>query len=156
MELARHSLFVGVAMEAHEKEGEKTYDGGYLVRNILGADHASNVLRVGHTFHEGQMVRLQLREARTARDELTSLLSEYKPVAPTPSDAAALLFSCTGRGVHLYGFEGHDSGLILDALGPIPMGGFFCNGEIGPVGEITYVHGYTSSLGVIRPKSRAG
>ncbi len=153
-QLSRHSLFVGVAMEAHEKEGEKTYDGGYLVRNILGADPGSQVLRVGHSFHEGQTIRLQLREAQTARDELISLLSEYKLSVPPFSEAAAMLFSCTGRGIHLYGHEGHDSKLLLEALGPIPLAGFFCNGEIGPVGEVTYVHGYTSSVGVLKPKRR--
>lgn len=151
-ELAQHSLFVGVALEAHEKEGQETYDGGYLIRNIMGADPGSNVLRVGHTFHDGQTVRLQLREAETAREDLTDLLARYQPLAPAPSDAAALLFSCTGRGVHLYGREGHDSELLRDALGPLPLAGFFCNGEIGPVGEVTYVHGYTSSVGVLRPK----
>ncbi len=154
-ELARRSLFVGVAMEAYEMEGEKFYDGGYLIRNILQADPASNVLRVGHSFHNGQTLRLQLREAQTAREELISLLSRYRPSAPVPSASAAFLFSCTGRGVNLFGFEGHDSKLLLDALGPIPLGGFFCNGEIGPVGEVTYVHGYTSSVGILRPKANS-
>ena len=30
------------------------------------------------------------------------------------------------------------------------MAGFFANGEIGPVGAKNYIHGYTSSLAVIR------
>lgn len=154
-QLARHSLFVGVAMEAHEKEGERGYDGGYLIRNIVGADPGSNVLRVGHMFHEGQTIRLQLRDAETARGELTSLLERYKPSAPSPSGAAAFLFSCTGRGVNLYGQEGHDSRLLLDSVGSMPLAGFFCNGEIGPVGEVTYVHGYTSSIGILRPKAES-
>ncbi len=152
-ELAKDSLFVGVAMEAHEKEGERAYDGGYLVRNIMGADLGSKVLRVGHMFHNGQTIRLQLRDARTARNEFMALLEKYRPSAPSRSDGAALLFSCTGRGVHLYGSEGHDTRLLLDALGPMPTGGFFCNGEIGPVGEITYVHGYTSSVGILRSRA---
>ncbi len=152
-DLAKHSLFVGVAMEAHEKEGERGYDGGYLIRNIMGADPGSNVVRVGHMFHQGQTVRLQLRDSETARDELASLLGRYRPLAPSPSEAAAFLFSCTGRGVNLYGQEGHDSRLLLENLGSLPLAGFFCNGEIGPVGEVTYVHGYTSSIGILRPRS---
>lgn len=153
--LAQHSLFIGVAMEAHEKEGENAYDGGYLIRNIMGADPGTNAVRVGHMFHQGQTIRLQLRDAETARAELTSLLQRYKSLAPSLSGAAAFLFSCTGRGVNLYGHEGHDSRLLLDTIGSLPLAGFFCNGEIGPVGEVTYVHGYTSSIGVLRPKAES-
>ena len=42
------------------------------------------------------------------------------------------------------GFEEH--------LGGVPVGGFFCNGEIGPVGGTTFLHGYTSSFGLFRPR----
>jgi hypothetical protein len=34
----------------------------------------------------------------------------------------------------------------------VPVGGFFCNGEIGPVGGTTFLHGYTSSFGLFRPR----
>ena len=36
--------------------------------------------------------------------------------------------------------------MIVDQLGPIGLTGFFCNGEIGPVGEKNFVHGFTASL----------
>jgi small ligand-binding sensory domain FIST len=34
-------------------------------------------------------------------------------------------------------------------LGPHPSAGFFCNGEIGPVGGSNFLHGYTASIGLI-------
>ena len=46
----------------------------------------------------------------------------------------ALLFSCTGRGGHLFPEPHHDAQLIEDMLGPLPLAGAFCAGELGPVG----------------------
>ncbi len=60
----------------------------------------------------------------------------------------ALLFSCLGRGEHLYGEPDHDSRAFVQEVGDVALGGFFCNGEIGPVGDTTYLHGYTSSFGL--------
>ncbi|MBI4424187.1 MAG: hypothetical protein HY554_10695, partial [Elusimicrobia bacterium] len=53
-------------------------------------------------------------------------------------------------GKKLYGRSGHDSELFEKKLG-LPLGGFFCNGEIGPVEGATHLHGYTSCFGIIRP-----
>ena len=76
-------------------------------------------------------------------------------VVPVPRPAGALLFSCTGRGAGLFGRPDHDTGLFEDALGPAALGGFFCNGEIGPVGGRTFLHGYTSAFALFRPARRA-
>ncbi|RPJ40420.1 MAG: hypothetical protein EHM19_13705, partial [Candidatus Latescibacterota bacterium] len=66
----------------------------------------------------------------------------------------ALLFSCLGRGVHLYGRADHDTDAFRRSLGDLPLGGFFCNGEIGPVGGASYLHGFTSSFGIFSPARR--
>jgi small ligand-binding sensory domain FIST len=73
---------------------------------------------------------------------------------PPPKDAVsgALLFSCLGRGEHLYNQPNFDTGVFKQHLGDVPVGGFFCNGEIGPVGGATFLHGYTSSFGLFRPR----
>ena len=47
----------------------------------------------------------------------------------------------------------HDVGLVQETLGPLPLAGFFGNGEIGPVGQTTHLHGYTTVLGLLRPRS---
>lgn len=52
----------------------------------------------------------------------------------------------------LDGHPNHDSDRFQHYLGRIPLAGFFCNGEIGPVGGKTHLHGYTSCFGVFRAK----
>ena len=49
----------------------------------------------------------------------------------------------------------HDTDLFREKLGEIPLGGFFCNGEIGPVGGATFLHGYTSAFALFREESPA-
>lgn len=60
------------------------------------------------------------------------------------------MFSCLGRGESLYGEADFDSGIVAEYF-PVPMGGFFCNGEIGPVGDNTFMHGYTVVFAMFRP-----
>ena len=62
------------------------------------------------------------------------------------------MFSCLGRGQYLYGRPNHDTDMFREKLGAVPLGGFFCNGEIGPVSGTTFLHGYTSSFGLFRSK----
>ena len=65
--------------------------------------------------------------------------------------AGALIFSCLGRGRRLYEEVNHDSRVFAETFGRAPLAGFFCNGEIGPVGGATCLHGYTSAFALIRP-----
>jgi len=62
------------------------------------------------------------------------------------------LCSCNGRGQRLFGQPNHDAGLIQEQLGPLGLAGFFCNGEIGPVGDKNFLHGYTASLALFVQK----
>ena len=83
-------------------------------------------------------------------------------VAPAPEDRTApgphapgqdrLLFSSQGRGMELYGQADHDSNAFRRLVGDVPLGGFFCSGEIGPIQNATYLHGYTSAFAVFREK----
>ena len=61
--------------------------------------------------------------------------------------AGALLFTCNGRGSHMFSVPDHDASAVVDALGA-PAGGFFCAGEIGPVGGRNFLHGFTATLAV--------
>ena len=47
----------------------------------------------------------------------------------------------------------HDAQLVQQRLGPMGLAGFFCNGEIGPVGEKSFLHGYTASLALFVKKT---
>ena len=147
-ELMRHSLFLGLDMREERVE----YDPGeLLVRNIVGADQKSGALAVGEVLHPVQAVQFVLRDAQAAEEDLKRMLDVRSRAGREPP-AGALLFSCTGRGSGLFGRADHDTSLFEEKLGPAPLGGFFCNGEIGPVGGTTFLHGYTSAFALFRER----
>src|SRR4029077_3726842 len=109
------------------------------VRNIVGADRDSGALAVGDQVAVGQTVQFHVRDAGAADEDLRTLLDGA-------SASAALVFTCNGRGQHLFGVPDHDAGVVAELLGPIPAAGAFCAGEIGPVGGRNFLHGFTASL----------
>jgi len=149
-ELMRHSLFLGLDMREERVE----YDPGeLLVRNIVGADPETGALSVGEELHPVQAVQFVLRDAAAAQEDLRRMLQVRRETG-APQPEGALLFSCTGRGSGLFGRPDHDTGLFEEILGPAALGGFFCNGEIGPVGGSTFLHGYTSAFALFRGVKR--
>ncbi len=148
-QLAQHSLFLGVVMD---ELNDSPKLGDFLIRNIVGVDAQRGILAIGEVLKEGQTVQFHLRDAGASALDLDAMLEQYANSHSIHRDAGALLFSCLGRGSYLYGHADHDTDMFRDKLGPMPLTGFFCNGEIGQVGGSTYLHGYTSSFGVFRPK----
>jgi len=150
-ELFRNSLFLGIVMKDSQKEYKQ---GDFLIRNILGLSQESDALAIGSLLHVNQVVQFHLRDAQTSTEDLHHMLVRNKTEAlTTPKAGGALLFSCMGRGAHLFGEPGHDSKIFRSFLGDISLSGFFCNGEIGPVHGKTFLHGYTSSFGIFREKN---
>jgi small ligand-binding sensory domain FIST len=43
----------------------------------------------------------------------------------------------------------HDALLLDGATGSAPVAGFFCAGEIGPVGDRNFVHGFTATMALL-------
>lgn len=146
--LAKDAIFLGVAMNEFQ---EKFVDGDFLVRNIFGIEPMSGALLVGEVLRSERTVQFHIRDAATSRDDLRAMLKRYIDKSGSLA-SGALLFSCLGRGQHLYGRTNHDSDCFRDFFGDIAIGGFFCNGEIGPVGDSTFLHGYTSSFGIFKEK----
>ncbi len=148
-DLMRHSLFLGVVMD---ELIDSPKQGDFLIRNVVGMDDRTGVIAVGEQLKEGQLVQFHLRDAETSAEDLTAVLDRYAVENRENQVQGALLFSCLGRGEYLYGRPNHDTEMFQEKLGPVPLGGFFCNGEIGPVSGTTFLHGYTSSFGIFRPK----
>ncbi len=149
-ELAQHSLFIGLA----QSEFKQTLDpGDFLIRNLLGVDPRVGAIAIGDRVRPGQRIQFHLRDARASFEDLETLLKRYQLHHQTGeiSPAGALMFSCLGRGESLYGHPNVDSRLFSQYVNAIPLSGFFCNGEIGPVGGTTLLHGYTSVFGICRP-----
>jgi small ligand-binding sensory domain FIST len=150
-QLASTALFVGVLMDEFRKEPQV---GDFLIRNLIGVDPRHGALAVGENLQEGMRVRFHLRDAQTSAEDLHTMLKSYEKTLPG-AVSGALLFSCLGRGEGLYGRPNFDTGVFREHLGDVPVGGFFCNGEFGPVGGTTFLHGYTSSFGLFRPRTPA-
>lgn len=147
-QLARHSLFLGIVM----KEDRQDYrQGDFLIRNLLGIDSASGALAIGALVEANAVVQFHLRDAGTSAHDLESLLDRHHQRDPS-APRGALLFSCLGRGQFLYGRADHDTELFRRLIGDVPLGGFFCNGEIGPVHGSTFLHGYTSAFALFRSR----
>ena len=149
-ELVQRNLFMGIAMDPLL---ETVQAGDFLIRNVVGMDPQRGVLAVGAQLREGQLVQFHVRDADTSAEDLRLALASYRSAAGDRSPAGVLLFSCTGRGRHLYGQVDHDTGIFDELVGSMPLGGFFCNGEIGPVASTTYLHGYTSSFAIFRART---
>ena len=147
-QLARTSLFLGIVSDPLQPGTSKR---DFLIRNLIGLDAESGTLSVGAMLRPGQTVQFHLRDKEASAEDLELMLTRYAASKPTPPPAGALLFSCLGRGKNLYGVPNHDSAEFHRKLGPLPIGGFFCNGEIGPVEGATHLHGYTSCFGIFRP-----
>ncbi len=146
-ELMQHSLFMGIAMNS----GRQSYGhGDFLIRNIVGADQESGALAIGAALEPNAVVQFHVRDARTSAEDLESLLENVSSRELRDPPAGSLLFSCLGRGRHLYGEPDHDTKAFQRHMGPVPVGGFFCNGEIGPVHGSTFLHGYTSAFALFR------
>lgn len=147
-ELARRALFLGFEMDPLEQAAERPW----LIRNLLGVDPDSRGVFVGEHLRKGRRVRFFVRDRDTSAEDLGRTLATAD-LLDAGAPEAALLFSCMGRGRLLYGTPDHDARVFEDHFADVPLGGFFCSGEIGPIGKWTYVHGYTSSFGLIRPRS---
>jgi small ligand-binding sensory domain FIST len=118
--------------------------GDFLIRNILGADPNSGAVVIGGFPRVGQTLQYQLRDKTSADADWRAALRRASARFRRAPDAS-LLFSCAGRGASLFGSKSHDACLLEQIVGAHASAGFFCNGEIGPLGGINYIHSYTAS-----------
>src|SRR5437588_6686286 len=138
--MAAQGLLLGIVIDENRPEYER---GDFLIRGLLGADEESGTIRVGEQVRVGQTVRLQVRDGESADVDLREALGRL-PDAP----AGALLFTCNRRGSTLFDTPDHDARALEHAFGGAPVAGFFCAGEIGPVGARNFVHGFTATVAV--------
>ena len=146
-DLVKHNLFLGIAMDPLLTLDD-VRSGHFLIRNLIGVDQESGGLAIGEHLREGQLVQFHVRDAMTSAEDLQRQLMGYLEGKKKDHPVGALLFQCTGRGMNLYGKPNHDTDVFNEMVGSLPLGGFFCNGEIGPVSGNTYLHGYTSSFAI--------
>jgi len=148
-QLAQEAIFVGIAMNEYKDTFKR---GDFLIRGVMGVDPQSGAGAVGDHMRVGQTVQFHLRDAKTANEDLHELLKLYKIKKQATAAHGAFVFSCNGRGVNLFKEPDHDIKIIQHHLGPVPAAGFFCAGEIGPVGGVNFLHGFTNSMALFYPQ----
>ena len=141
-QLAGSGLMLGIVIDENQPEYGR---GDFLVRPIIGADSEAGTIAVGERIRVGQTVRMQIRDGASADEDLRDALRSQAKSLGSARPAGALLFTCNGRGAHMFEVPDHDASALEDALG-VPAGGFFCAGEIGPVGGRNFLHGFTATM----------
>jgi small ligand-binding sensory domain FIST len=143
-ELVSNGLHVGRVIDEYRAEFGT---GDFLIRGVLGVDPSTGAIAVGDRIAVGETVQFHVRDAATADEELRSLLERERMTLAGGRAAGALLFTCNGRGSRMFASPDHDARLVSDAVGGA-VAGFFCAGELGPVGGRNFVHGFTASLAI--------
>jgi small ligand-binding sensory domain FIST len=150
--LAGEGLLAGLVIDENVPDYRR---GDFLVRAIHGGDRESRSLIVGEQVRVGQTMRFQVRDAGSADEDLREALRDAREGLGS-APAGALVFSCNGRGTRMFGDPDHDARAISEELGDVPAAGLFCNGEIGPVGGRSFLHGFTATMVLFGSGSGAG
>jgi len=143
--LLQNGLFVGRSIRSG-REGSGR--GDFLIRGVVGIDQESGAIAIGDSIMDGETVQFHLRDAMAATEDLEMMLI---PQAFRQPPSGALLFSCNGRGLRLYDHPNGDITVVQANLQGTHLAGFFCAGEIGPIGGTNFLHGHTASLVIFRP-----
>jgi len=146
---SRGNLFIGLVVNEYLEDFHR---GDFLVRQLIGGDPNSGVLAVGALPRAGQTMQFHRRDAAAATEDMGELLKRTKKNLGVTMIYGGCLCCCNGRGQNLFGTPNHDAELVQNEFGPLGLAGFYGNGEIGPVGEKNYLHGFTASLALFVKK----
>ncbi len=141
-ELVRQGPHLGVVTDEYK---EKFGRGDFLVSNVLGSDPETGAIAISQPIRSGRTVQFHVRDAQTAREDLQMMIDHDLREHPQPV-AGALMFTCNGRGKKLFGSAHHDAITLRERYGSIPVAGIFAQGELGPIGNHNYLHGFTASV----------
>ena len=141
--LAKRSLFVGRVIDEYKTEFSR---GDFLIHNIMGADRKTGAIAIAGPARVGSTIQFHVRDAKSADEDLRAQLAPHRGT----DVRGAMLFGCNGRGTNMWDEPDHDAGVLREVIGDVPVAGFFCGGEFGPVGGKNFVHGFTASIGLFR------
>jgi small ligand-binding sensory domain FIST len=150
-ELMAQGLLVGRVIDEYKTDFER---GDFLVRSVIGADPNSGAIAVGETVGVGETIQFHVRDEASADEDLRATLKVAQDRVGDRKIAGGLLFTCNGRGSRMFSTPDHDASLLASELDAAPIAGFFCAGEVGPVGSKTFLHGFTASMALF--SERAG
>jgi small ligand-binding sensory domain FIST len=102
----------------------------YVVRNLLALDLRRGIIAVGDQLRTGTPLMFVKRDPTTAQADLRRMLDDLSNRTAGRPIRGALYHSCVARGPHMFGPDSAELKTIERALGPVPLAGFFTNGEI--------------------------
>jgi len=135
--MANGPLHIGRCIDEYKTDFDR---GDFLIRTVVGADQSAGIIAVNDMMQVGETVQFHVRDPETADEDLRELLDGLRA-----QPAGAMMFTCNGRGTNMFDEPDHDASMITKALG-IPLSGFMCAGELGPVGGRNFLHGFTASV----------
>jgi small ligand-binding sensory domain FIST len=141
--IQRAGVFAGLAIDPAKSPLER---GDFLVRNLLAIDESTGAIAVADRVRVGQTIQFQIRDAEAARNDLAAMLDGVTRALDGRRPVFGCYFNCAGRGQGLYGTPDHDVTMIRERLGPVPLAGFFGNGEFAPIARRNLFHTYTGVL----------
>src|ERR1700674_1284773 len=118
-----------------------------VVRHIVGVDRQHQVLAIADQIGPGTHLAFCTRDAKAARADLVRIATEIRDELESGAGqrmAGALYVSCSGRGGPHFGARHAELQTVRNALGEVPLVGFFAGGEIAR----HHLYGYTGVLTV--------
>lgn len=135
---AEGNIFAGLAVR---EEVEDFATGDFVIRHIVGTDLSEGKLVLTSPPRVGQTLQFQLRDAAVAEAALKKDCEAL--VAERGRPFAGFVCAGRGRGCRLYGEPDHDSAILNEHFGPVPLAGFFGNGEFSPVAGVNFRHDHS-------------
>lgn len=118
-----------------------------MVRHIIGLDPARDAVAIADEVEPGMRLSFCRRDVAAARADLRRMATEVRDAVesgPGQAISGAVYVSCTGRGGAHFGAPHAELAMLREALGDVPLVGFFAAGEIAH----RQIHGYTGVLTV--------
>jgi small ligand-binding sensory domain FIST len=141
-ELAARGILAGLVIDENKADYGR---GDFLMRGLVGVDEAIGAIAIGEQVRVGQTLRFHFRDADSADADLREALGAQ---LESERAAGALVFTCNGRGTNMFAEPDHDARVVSGLLGAPTAAGFFCGGEIGPVGGRAFLHGFTATVAI--------
>ncbi|MFK7767153.1 MAG: FIST N-terminal domain-containing protein [Mariniblastus sp.] len=148
--VVQNGLHVGRVINEYQ---DKFEFGDFLIRNMVGVDKKTRSISIGDYVRTGQTVQFHIRDDESASAELQQMVTAATKTQPY---RGGLIFTCNGRGMNLFPDPHHDSSVVANhgrkasnedqTTDTVALAGFFAAGEIGPVGNKNFLHGFTASV----------
>jgi small ligand-binding sensory domain FIST len=114
----------------------------YVVRPLLAIDARRGIIGLGAELRRGDPLLFVKRDGSAAQTDLRRMLADLDARLDGRRIRGALYHTCVARGARMFGPDSAELKTIEAALGPVPLAGFFTNGEI----YRDRLYGYTGVL----------